>query len=57
MHDYEAAAKTYAALCELDPKHRTASFNLGVCYGNLKQWSEAGDGLPPRLRCRRHALR
>ena len=41
MHDYEAAARTYAALSEIDPKHRTASFNLGVCQGNLKQWSDA----------------
>ena len=41
MHDYEGAARTYAALSEMDPKHRTASFNLGVCRGNLKQWSEA----------------
>src|SRR5580765_3896595 len=41
MHDYAAAAETYAALAEFDPKHRTASFNLGVCHGNLKQWNEA----------------
>src|SRR5665647_2888192 len=26
---------------EIEPKHRTASFNLGVCHGNLKQWSDA----------------
>src|ERR1019366_8439382 len=41
MRDYEAAAETYATLSEIDPKHRTASFNLGVCYGNLKQWKAA----------------
>src|SRR3954452_15891035 len=41
MRDYDNAAKTYSALCDLDPTHRTASFNLGVCYGNLKQWGEA----------------
>src|ERR1035441_5516131 len=41
MRDYEAAAETYATLSEIDPKHRTASFNLGVCYGNLKQWKDA----------------
>ncbi len=41
MHDYEAASQTYASLCDLDPKHRTASFNLGVCLGNLKKWGEA----------------
>src|SRR5450756_1648182 len=39
--DYEAAAHTYATLSDIDPKHRTASFNLGVCHGNLKQWSDA----------------
>ena len=41
MHDYEAAADTYATLSEMEPKHRTASFNLGVCRGNLRQWSDA----------------
>src|SRR5512140_2158824 len=38
MHDYEAAAQTYATISDIDPKHRTASFNLGVCHGNLRQW-------------------
>src|ERR1022692_2968653 len=41
MRDYEAAAETYATLTEIDPKHRTASFHLGVCYGNLKHWKDA----------------
>src|SRR5664280_2139426 len=41
MHDFAAAARTYATLSEIDPKHRNASFNLGVCHGNLKQWGEA----------------
>src|ERR1035437_9513970 len=41
LRDYEAAAQTYATLADIDPKHRTASFNLGVCHGNLKQWSDA----------------
>src|ERR1035441_1975866 len=41
MRDYEAAAETYATLSDIDPKHRTASFNLGVCLGNLKQWKDA----------------
>src|ERR1039457_7282871 len=27
MQDFEAAAHTYAALSEIDPKHRSASFN------------------------------
>src|ERR1039457_1563463 len=41
MRDYEAAAETYATLAEIAPRNRTASFNLGVCYGNLKQWKGA----------------
>src|ERR1035441_3337385 len=41
MHDYEGAAETYTALSEIEPNHRTASFNLGVCHGNLKRWSDA----------------
>src|SRR5215831_13017253 len=28
---------------ELDPKHRTAYFNIGVCHGNLKRWNEAAE--------------
>ena len=43
MRDYEAAAKTYAQLAEADPKHRTAHFNAGVCFGNLRQWGEAAE--------------
>jgi Flp pilus assembly protein TadD len=30
MHDYEAAAATYAQLGELEPEHRTAHINRGV---------------------------
>src|ERR1051325_7267273 len=33
MRDYEAAARTYGQLADLDPMHRTAHFNLGVCHG------------------------
>src|SRR5216684_1887358 len=43
MRDYSAAAATYTQLAEAEPKHRTAHFNLGVCYGNLKQWREAAE--------------
>src|SRR5712672_587601 len=49
MRDYEAAARTYSQLSEMDPQHRTAHFNRGVCLGNLKQWKEAADAF-------RHAL-
>src|SRR5215468_3137047 len=43
MRDYAAAANTYAQLAAADPRHRTAQFNAGVCFGNLRQWSEAAD--------------
>src|SRR5690348_5475584 len=43
MRDYESAAATYLLLVELEPLHRTAHFNLGVCQGNLKDWKGAVD--------------
>src|ERR1035441_7108209 len=43
MRDYPAAADVYAQLVELEPLHRTAHFNLGVCQGNLKDWSNASE--------------
>src|ERR1041384_3198995 len=39
--DYAGAAATYAQLIEIDPKHRTAHFNLGVCQGHVKNWNLA----------------
>jgi len=41
MRDYSAAASTYAQLIEVDAKHRTAWFNLGVCQGHQKNWPSA----------------
>ena len=43
MHDYEAAASVYKQLVELDPLHRTAHFNLGVCQGHLRNWKAAAE--------------
>ena len=43
MRDYAAAAAVYAQLVELEPLHRTAYFNLGVCQGNLKEWGAAAE--------------
>jgi tetratricopeptide (TPR) repeat protein len=43
MHDYDAAARTYAQLVEVEPQHRTGHFNRGVCLGNLKEWDTAAD--------------
>src|SRR5580658_9172073 len=41
MRDYASAAAVYSQLVELDPLHRTGHFNLGVCQGNLKDWTAA----------------
>lgn len=38
---WDAAADTYRRLVELDRKHGTASFNLGVCQHRLHAWIEA----------------
>src|SRR3954454_14439587 len=43
MRDYESAAIVYMQLVELEPLHRTAHFNLGVCQGHLKSWMEAAE--------------
>ena len=34
---------TYAQLIEIDPKHRTAWFNLGVCQGHERTGSPPSD--------------
>src|SRR3954467_4405800 len=41
MRDFEGAGGTYTQLIAIDPKHRTAWFNLGVCQGHLKNWKVA----------------
>ena len=43
MRDYAAAASSYSQLAGLEPQHRTAHFNLGVCRGNLKDWGGASE--------------
>ena len=43
MRDFDGAAATYGQLIDQDPMHRTAHFNLGVCYGHLRQWKQAVD--------------
>ena len=43
MRDYESAAAIYEQLAELEPLHRIAHFNLGVCRGNLKRWKAAAE--------------
>src|SRR4029453_17110926 len=39
--DFGGAGSTYAQLIEIDPRHRTAWFNLGVCQGHTKDWRSA----------------
>ena len=52
MRNYEAAAATYAQLAEADPKHRTANFNAGVCFGNFRVLDGAAGAQPARFdRC------
>src|SRR5437762_277959 len=41
MRDFEGAGSTYEQLIEIDPRHRTAYFNLGVCQGHIKNWKSA----------------
>src|SRR5215831_4733399 len=41
MRDFEGACATYGQLIEIEPQHRTAHFNLGVCQGHLKNWKTA----------------
>jgi len=43
MREYEAAGMAYAQLVELEPLHRTAHFNLGVCHGHTKNWKAAAE--------------
>ena len=38
---WDAAADTYRRLVELDRKHATGAFNLGVCQHRLHAWIEA----------------
>ena len=56
MRDYESAAAIYEQLAELEPLHRTAHFNLGVCRGNLKTLASRRGIFPEGGRGRRHPL-
>jgi Flp pilus assembly protein TadD len=52
MHDYEAAANTYSQLTDLDPRHRTGWFNLGVCPGQFEAMASRRRIVPQRHRSR-----
>lgn len=49
LRDFEHAAASYRALTELDPVHRTAHYNLGVCLGNAQQWKPAAEAFRKSL--------
>jgi tetratricopeptide (TPR) repeat protein len=41
LSQFEEAATSYWKLLQLEPAHRTASFNLAVCLEKLGRWDEA----------------
>src|SRR3954465_11044047 len=41
LNQFADAAKTYGRLLELDPRHKSADYNLAVCLGQLDRWDEA----------------
>src|SRR5260370_22683 len=41
MRDYEAAARTYSQLSDIDPHHRTAHFNLAAMFTKMKATERA----------------
>ena len=58
MDDY-AAPPPLIAPGDLEPRHRTAHFNLGVCQGHLKNWKAAAEAFraaPPAKTARADAL-
>ena len=57
MRDYEAAARTYAQLVELEPQHRTGALQPGGLPGQPEELEGRGGCLPPRRRSGRHARR
>jgi len=40
---FDDAAKSYAKVLSLTPKHAGANFNLAVCLENWGRWQEASD--------------
>src|SRR5260370_3910276 len=43
------AAKSYAKAAQADPKHKTASYNQGVCLERSERFKEAGEALQRAL--------
>ncbi len=40
---YEEAARSYAKLLSMHPKHASANLNLAICMERLSRWQEAAD--------------
>ena len=53
LREFEEAAENYSKLLELEPEHRSAHFNKGVCLARMSRWEEARTrilgSLPPPI--------
>src|SRR6266404_223990 len=59
LQHFEEAGKSYAKAVQANPKHKTASYNQGVCLERLERFKEAADAFqramdidPKRLEAR-----
>jgi len=43
LEQYQDAAKSYAKLLTVSPRHAAASFNLAICMERLGKWQEAAE--------------
>ena len=41
LREFEQASRYYSKLLELEPEHRTAHFNRGVCLAKMSDWEKA----------------
>src|ERR1022692_1563601 len=46
---FDEAAGSYQKAAQVDPKHKTAYYNLGVCKERLERWQEAMDAFQKAL--------
>src|SRR5204863_9149201 len=59
LRRFDDAAKSYLKAAQTDAKHKTASYNRGVCLERLERWPDAADAFqramerdPKRLEAR-----
>src|SRR5438093_7861895 len=43
LQRFEDAARSYLKAAQTDPRHKTASYNRGVCLERLERWPDAVD--------------